>query len=169
MQRYSQRVFPWPSPKPELIPDTNGTIVLFADIPPVPEPEPWLDQPDGPGDWKYRAHYMFAGDYLLTRLFLNDKGKLLTRSGTAVSRMNGKWQRISQVPEPLPWLDQPDGEGGWKYVPDIDPNEWELFRLFDDTEIGLWFYSSSGRAVAKRLSKGRWQRIPQPTLPVEDA
>ena len=80
-----------------------------------------------------------------------------------------KFADIPPVPDPEPWLDQPDGEGGWKYVPDIDPNEWELFRLFDDTEIGLWFYSSSGRAVAKRLSKGRWQRIPQPTLPVEDA
>ena len=148
-----------------LEPHADGDYVKFRDIPPAPEPAPWLDQPDGPGDWKYRAHYMFAGDYLLTRLFLNDKGKLLTRSGTAVSCMNGKWQRMSQVPEPLPWLNQPDGEGWWWFC---ERNEPVIGRVSKgDGEEYLFSYKSWTQVT--RGMTGRWQRIPQPTLPGEDA
>lgn len=85
---------------------------------------------------------------------------------------NGKWCKVEEippVPEPLPWLDQPDGEGAWLYIPDAIPNEWEVFRLFWDGSDGCYYRHKGQILSVMFFASGLWQRIPQPTLPGEDS
>ena len=69
-------------------------------------------------------------------------------------------QPLQPVPEPLPWLDQPDGEGLW----------WTYSEgVFHVAEVVGKKYARMGIECEFRVSslKAKWQRIPQPVLPGE--
>ncbi len=68
---------------------------------------------------------------------------------------------IPPVPEPSPWLDQPDTDGNWLFLPD---GKSEVFACHLHSETGTRFMTMG---VEISAYKGKWQRIPQPTLPGE--
>ena len=73
-----------------------------------------------------------------------------------------KFADIPPVPNPLPWLDQPDTDGNWLFLPDGTS---EVFACHLHSETGTRFMMMG---VEISAYKGKWQRIPQPTLPGED-
>ena len=66
------------------------------------------------------------------------------------------WDKL--ITEPLPWLDQPDGEGWWWI------NDGVSCRVVEMCIVrGVLVTRNSSSVVRDWI--GKWQRIPQPSLP----
>ena len=132
----------------ELVPDDNGEYVKFSDIPLQP-----------------------VHNHSITSV-LQIVGNALSSLGVSHNHKSivdlvEHGLKSQPVPEPFPWLNKPDGEGPWFYEPEYDHTQWNVYRLFECEKCGFYYVGSGGRYHVAGMPKGRWQRIPQTTLPGE--
>ena len=78
-------------------------------------------------------------------------------------------QPLQPVPEPLPWLDQPDGVGLFWFIDESKPKNAPWLIDIDPNGDGSPLCYRTGSEEFDYLDdlKGRWQRIPKPVLPGE--
>ena len=78
-------------------------------------------------------------------------------------------QPLQPVPEPLPWLDKPDGVGLFWFIDESKPKNAPWLIDIDPNGDGSPLCYRTGSEEFDYLDdlKGRWQRIPKPVLPGE--
>jgi hypothetical protein len=155
--------------------DPEGRFVKFTDIPlqPVPAHAEWIANPDSDGEWWFKSlrggkpRVCEVNMYLWEATFVEETEP--HGIGDDGDGLVGEWQKatpsmsVNKVPEPLPWLDQPDGDGYWWF---IGSGGKPLLCL-----VSIYFWSAHFAGDDEQSDiedmKGRWQRIPQPILPGE--
>lgn len=102
------------------------------------------------------------------------QSETLNRTAEMVEHPEGdyvKFSDIPPVPEPAQWLDKPDGEGLFWFIDESKPKNspWLIDIDNNGDNSPLVYRTGSEEFVYLEDLKGKFQRIPQPTLPGEDA